>query len=96
MLGALFQLGERRERVAGLGVERVVDLEEDRAVVAITIDGDGMAASGGVVERDLDHDGALPVDLGSDLFEGHGASRIIPSMAHLVQDRRQTHWCIAG
>ena len=32
VLGALLQLGERRDRVAGLGVQRVVDFQEDRAV----------------------------------------------------------------
>ena len=32
VLGALLQLGERRDRVAGLGVQRVVDLQQDRAV----------------------------------------------------------------
>ena len=32
VLGALLQLGERRDRVAGLGVQRIVDLQQDRAV----------------------------------------------------------------
>ena len=32
VLGALLQLGEGGERVAGLGVQRVVDFQEDRAV----------------------------------------------------------------
>ncbi len=32
VLRALLQLGERRDRVAGLGVKRVVDFEQDRAV----------------------------------------------------------------
>ena len=32
VLGALLQLGERRDRVAGLGVQRVVDFQQDRAV----------------------------------------------------------------
>src|SRR5271157_1776537 len=32
MLGALLQLGEGRDRVAGLGVQRVVHFQKDRAV----------------------------------------------------------------
>ena len=32
MLGALLQLGERRDRITGLGVQRIVDLQQDRAV----------------------------------------------------------------
>ena len=32
VLRALLQLGERRDRVAGLGVQRVVNLQQDRAV----------------------------------------------------------------
>ena len=32
VLGALLQLGERRDRISGLGVQRIVDLQQDRAI----------------------------------------------------------------
>ena len=32
VLGTLLQLGERREGVAGLGVQRIIDFQQDRAV----------------------------------------------------------------